>query len=79
MGIGVMEMTPAIVSGFATLRGDHYGYKDHTVLILGHQKGRDTKARRHRRFGMPNPEGYRKARRHMELAAKVWQTNHLPS
>ena len=61
---------PAIVSGFATLRGDHYGYKDHTVLILGHQKGRDTKTRRHRRFGMPNPEGYRKARRHMELAAK---------
>jgi len=61
---------PAIVSGFATLNGSHHGYKDHTVLIVGHQKGRDTKQRRYRRFGMPNPEGYRKARRHMELAAK---------
>ncbi|MCY4159112.1 MAG: acetyl-CoA carboxylase carboxyltransferase subunit alpha [Bacteroidetes bacterium] len=61
---------PAIVSGFATLNGAEYGYKNHTVLMIGHQKGRDTKQRRYRRFGMPNPEGYRKARRHMELAAK---------
>lgn len=61
---------PAIVSGFALLRGSKYGYRDRTVLMVGHQKGRDTKSRKFRRFGMPNPEGYRKARRHMQLAAK---------
>ncbi|MCY4000129.1 MAG: acetyl-CoA carboxylase carboxyltransferase subunit alpha [Bacteroidetes bacterium] len=61
---------PAIVSGFATLSGNRYGYEDRTVLIVGHQKGRDTKQRRYRRFGMPNPEGYRKARRLMELASR---------
>ncbi len=61
---------PAIVGGFATLRGAHYGYRDRTVMILGHQKGRDTKSRKYRRFGMPNPEGYRKALRLMLLAAK---------
>ena len=61
---------PAIVSGFATLNGSGYGYSDRTVLMVGHQKGRNTKSRKFRRFGMPNPEGYRKARRHMHLAAK---------
>ena len=61
---------PAIVSGFATLRGEQFDYQDHTILVVGHQKGRDTKTRRYRRFGMPNPEGYRKARRHMQLAEK---------
>lgn len=61
---------PAIVSGFATLKGTRYGYQDRTILIVGHQKGHDTKQRRYRRFGMPNPEGYRKARRLMELATK---------
>jgi len=61
---------PAIVSGFATLSGNQFGYEDRTVLMVGHQKGRDTKQRRYRRFGMPNPEGYRKARRLMELASK---------
>ena len=39
-------------------------------MILGHQKGRDTASRKHRRFGMPNPEGYRKALRMMKLAEK---------
>jgi acetyl-CoA carboxylase carboxyl transferase subunit alpha len=39
-------------------------------MVLGHQKGRDTKQRKERRFGMPNPEGYRKAQRLMEMAAK---------
>ncbi len=39
-------------------------------MVLGHQKGRDTKQRKERRFGMPNPEGYRKAKRLMEMAAK---------
>jgi acetyl-CoA carboxylase carboxyl transferase subunit alpha len=53
----------AIVGGFGRLDKD-------TVLILGHQKGRDTKSNIYRNFGMPNPEGYRKALRLMLLAAK---------
>jgi acetyl-CoA carboxylase carboxyl transferase subunit alpha len=61
---------PAIVGGLATFKGSDFGYRDRTVVILGHQKGRDTKSRKRRRFGMPNPEGYRKAMRLMELAAK---------
>jgi len=61
---------PAIVSGFATFGGANYGYRDRTILVVGHQKGRDTKQRKKRRFGMPNPEGYRKAQRLMKLAAK---------
>ena len=61
---------PAIISGFATFNGAAYGYQDRTVLVVGHQKGRNTKQRKHRRFGMPNPEGYRKAGRLMQLAAK---------
>ncbi|MEM1125579.1 MAG: acetyl-CoA carboxylase carboxyltransferase subunit alpha [Bacteroidota bacterium] len=60
----------AIVGGFATFRGARHGYRDQTVLMVGHQKGRDTKTRKLRRFGMPNPEGYRKALRLMRMAAK---------
>lgn len=60
----------ALVGGFARFEGHPYGSADRTVMVLGHQKGRDTKQRKERRFGMPNPEGYRKARRLMELAAK---------
>ena len=41
------------------------------VLVLGTQKGRDTKQRVHRNFGMPNPEGYRKALRVMKIAEKL--------
>ncbi len=54
---------PAIVCGFAF-------YHERPVCVIGHQKGRDTKAKIHRNFGMPKPEGYRKAMRVMELAAK---------
>ena len=54
---------PAIVCGFAL-------YHERAVCVIGHQKGRDTKAKIHRNFGMPKPEGYRKAMRVMELAAK---------
>ncbi len=54
---------PAIVGGFAKL--DEY-----KVMIIGHQKGRDTKSNLYRNFGMPNPEGYRKALRLMKLAEK---------
>jgi acetyl-CoA carboxylase carboxyl transferase subunit alpha len=61
---------PAIVGGFATFKGSCYGGKDQSVMILGHQKGRDTKSRKYRRFGMPNPEGYRKALRLMDMAAR---------
>ena len=61
---------PAIVAGFGRFMGGRYGYRDRTVMIIGHQKGRDTKSRKHRRFGMPNPEGYRKALRLMKLAEK---------
>lgn len=53
----------AIVGGFAKI--DEY-----KVMIIGHQKGRDTKSNVYRNFGMPNPEGYRKALRLMKLAEK---------
>jgi len=53
----------AIVGGLAQL--DEY-----KVVIVGHQKGRDTKSNLYRNFGMPNPEGYRKALRLMKLAEK---------
>jgi acetyl-CoA carboxylase carboxyl transferase subunit alpha len=53
----------AIVGGFANL-------DEFKVLIVGHQKGRDTKTNLYRNFGMPNPEGYRKALRLMKLAEK---------
>ncbi len=61
---------PAIVGGFARFRGAQFGYRDTTIMVIGHQKGRDTKSRKYRRFGMPNPEGYRKALRMMKLAEK---------
>jgi len=60
----------SVVGGLATFQGDRFGYRDRTIMVIGHQKGRDTKERKYRRFGMPNPEGYRKALRLMEMAAK---------
>src|SRR5215475_6080062 len=54
---------PAIVGGWARLDGT-------SVMIIGHQKGRDTKDNLFRNFGMAHPEGYRKAMRLMRLAAK---------
>jgi acetyl-CoA carboxylase carboxyl transferase subunit alpha len=53
----------AIVGGLGTINGQ-------SVMIIGQQKGRDTKSRQYRNFGMPNPEGYRKALRLMKLAEK---------
>jgi acetyl-CoA carboxylase carboxyl transferase subunit alpha len=53
----------AIIGGFATIDGN-------TVMIIGHQKGKNTKERQYRNFGMANPEGYRKALRLMRLAEK---------
>jgi acetyl-CoA carboxylase carboxyl transferase subunit alpha len=54
---------PAIVAGFAKFHG-------RPVMVIGHQKGRDTKQRLARNFGQAKPEGYRKALRLMNLAAK---------
>ncbi len=54
---------PAIVGGLARFNGQ-------PVMVIGHQKGRDTKERGYRNFGMPRPEGYRKALRLMKLAEK---------
>jgi len=54
---------PAMVSGIATIDGQ-------SVMFIGTQKGRTTKERQQRRFGMSNPEGYRKALRMMKLAEK---------
>jgi acetyl-CoA carboxylase carboxyl transferase subunit alpha len=53
----------AIVGGMARFNGE-------PVMVIGHQKGRDTKEKIHRNFGMPRPEGYRKALRLMRLAEK---------
>ena len=58
---------PAIIGGWARLDGD-------TVMVIGHQRGRDTKENLRRNFGMPHPEGYRKALRLMKLAEKF----HVP-
>jgi acetyl-CoA carboxylase carboxyl transferase subunit alpha len=54
---------PALVGGFARFCGE-------PVCVIGHQKGRDTKQKIHRNFGMPRPEGYRKALRFMRMAEK---------
>src|SRR5215467_10054720 len=54
---------PAIICGMACFHGQE-------VMIVGHQKARDTKQKVYRNFGMPNPEGYRKALRAMKLAEK---------
>lgn len=53
----------AIVGGFAH-------FSDKTVMVIGHQKGKTLKERMQRNFGMPNPEGYRKALRLMKMAEK---------
>lgn len=54
---------PAIVGGLGRIGG-------RSVMVIGHQKGRDLKQRTHRNFGMPKPEGYRKALRLMKLAER---------
>ena len=54
---------PAIVGGIASFEG-------RSVMVIGHQKGRDVKDRQYRNFGMPRPEGYRKALRLYKLAEK---------
>ncbi len=62
-GDRVFADDPAIVCGLAKLEGQ-------AIMIIGHQKGRDTKEKIYRNFGMPKPEGYRKALRMMKLAER---------
>ncbi len=59
----------AVVGGFCFIKDDASGYKQR-ALIVGHQKGRNTKEKMCRNFGMPHPEGYRKAQRLFKLAEK---------
>jgi acetyl-CoA carboxylase carboxyl transferase subunit alpha len=71
-----------IFSGFSELHGDRFFGDDAAiiggfalldskpVMVIGHEKGRDTKQKLHRNFGMPKPEGYRKAMRLMRMADK---------
>jgi len=77
-----MDYVKLIFTDFIELRGDRGFGDDHAivaglarldgepVMVIGHQKGRDTKEKVYRNFGMPNPEGYRKALRLMELAER---------
>ena len=58
-----MPMTPAMLAGIARFEGE-------PVALIGHQKGRDIKERIYRNYGMPKPEGYRKALRIMQLAER---------
>ena len=62
-GDRVFSDDPAIVGGMAFFEG-------RPVMVIGQQKGRDTKQKLHRNFGMPKPEGYRKALRLMQIADK---------
>src|SRR5262249_3874279 len=58
---------PALLCGMARFQGEE-------VLVIGNQKGRDTKQKVHRNFGMANPEGYRKALRAMKMAERFKRT-----
>jgi acetyl-CoA carboxylase carboxyl transferase subunit alpha len=77
-----LDYIERIFKDFVELHGDrrfaddsaivcgHGTFHDIPVIVVGHQKGRDTKQRRYRNFGMPQPEGYRKALKVMKLAGK---------
>jgi len=77
-----LDYIEILVDGFVELHGDrHFAddraivggvarFNDHPLMIIGHQKGRNTKEKVVRNFGMPHPEGYRKARRLMKLAER---------
>jgi acetyl-CoA carboxylase carboxyl transferase subunit alpha len=81
-----LDYIERIVTDFRELHGDRLYADDHaivgglgnidgrSVMIIGHQKGRDTKQNIYHNFGMPNPEGYRKALRLMKLADRF----HIP-
>jgi len=77
-----LDYIPLLFDRFEELHGDRHFGDDHAivgglaalegraVMVIGHQKGRDTKQKIHRNFGMPRPEGYRKAQRLMEMAER---------
>jgi len=77
-----LDYVPLLFDRFEELHGDRHYADDHAivggpasldgraVMVIGHQKGRDTKQKIHRNFGMPRPEGYRKALRLMEMAER---------
>jgi acetyl-CoA carboxylase carboxyl transferase subunit alpha len=77
-----LDFVQHLCTGFSELHGDRrYGedpaivcgmarFRDEEIMVVGHQKGRDTKQKLARNFGMPNPEGYRKAIRVMRIAEK---------
>ncbi len=77
-----LDYIPLLFDRFEELHGDRHFADDHAivggpasldgraVMVIGHQKGRDTKQKIHRNFGMPRPEGYRKAQRLMEMAER---------
>ncbi len=77
-----LDYLPLVFEGFRELHGDRMYADDHAivaglarlegraVMVIGHQKGRDTKERVRRNYGMPKPEGYRKAQRLMQLAER---------
>ncbi len=77
-----LDYIPRLFSEFHELRGDRLGADDpaivgglarldgQPIMVIGHQKGRDTASKLHRNFGMPRPEGYRKALRLMQLAGR---------
>ena len=77
-----LDYIQGIFTGFEELHGDRAfaddaaivgglaRFNDQPVMVIGHQKGRDTKDKLYRNFGMPKPEGYRKALRLMRLAEK---------
>jgi acetyl-CoA carboxylase carboxyl transferase subunit alpha len=81
-----LDYIPRLFTGFQEIHGDRsFGddpaivcgsafFEDQPVMVIGEQKGRDTKQKLHRNFGMPKPEGYRKALRVMQMAAKFGRT-----
>ncbi len=82
----MLDFVQHMFTGFSEIHGDRaYGddaamvcgmarYHGEEVLVVGTQKGRDTKQKIYRNFGMPNPEGYRKALRAMKIAEKFGRT-----
>ena len=79
-----VDYTRALFTDYLPLRGDRAFGDDNAILgglarfegapvvLIGHEKGADTAARLHHNFGMARPEGYRKAIRLMDMAARVW-------
>ena len=77
-----LDYIPRLFTGFQEIHGDRsFGddaaivcgsafFEDQPIMVIGEQKGRDTKQKLYRNFGMPKPEGYRKALRVMQMAAK---------